>query len=546
MKKVSCLTLLGALAALLFGAGVMAACGETEPCAVHQFGEWTVSVPATCERAGEETRTCSVCDFVETRAISATGHEWDDGKIETERTCEQDGLVLYTCRNCSTEREETLKAQGHSWKTSRVIQAATCTKPGLEAAECRNCDEKDNEHVIPALGHEPDKTKWHTIQDSSCMQEGLREGYCTRCKQNFEEKLPKLEHEAKTDSTIIEREATCTAVGKESFECKYCGERIEREIPKTNHTWDSSYTIDELPTADREGSKSQHCSGCDARRNVVAIPSLSSGKSLDYEFRLVRTNGEKLSVSGVKVDVYRLSDGQEEWVQSANTDRGAANFTLPIGEYCAKVSGLPLGYSAEEKYTFETGEILCKIPLKGTLIAKGQPVADTYRVGTVVRDFTFTTIATKNSESREISLGELLQEKKIVVLNFWATWCGPCENEFPALKTAYEKYKDSIAVIAVNSAATGDTREQIVSYANDHDLPFWFVKDDSENLYGKAGTGSIPLTVIIDSEGVICYHHVGTLGETEFENAFRRYAGTTAAQTEIALLPETAIKRRRP
>ena len=68
------------------------------------------------------------------------------------------------------------------------------------------------------------------------------------------------------------------------------------------------------------------------------------------------------------------------------------------------------------------------------------------------------------TDGSEAKLSELLKDKEVVVLNIFASWCGPCEKEFPDMEKTYQKYKDKMEIVAVS----GD-----------------LVLDEMEDMYGK-------------------------------------------------------------
>ena len=84
---------------------------------------------------------------------------------------------------------------------------------------------------------------------------------------------------------------------------------------------------------------------------------------------------------------------------------------------------------------------------------------------------------------------------KRVLLNFWATWCGPCVQEMPAFQRLSEDYPDDVVILAVNC---GESKEE-VPIALDENL-------EASNLYPAT---SIPLTLIVDEEGDIVYSSYG-------------------------------------
>ena len=82
-----------------------------------------------------------------------------------------------------------------------------------------------------------------------------------------------------------------------------------------------------------------------------------------------------------------------------------------------------------------------------------------------MQDFTVQTL------DGSFHLSEVLQEKKMVLINFFASWCGPCKMEFPYMEEAYKQYADSVAVLAL-SVEPNDTTDVLRSYAEENGLSF--------------------------------------------------------------------------
>lgn len=125
----------------------------------------------------------------------------------------------------------------------------------------------------------------------------------------------------------------------------------------------------------------------------------------------------------------------------------------------------------------------------------------------------------KTMDGKTISLSDL--KGKVVVLDFWATWCGPCKASFPVLQKVYEKYKDNknVVILAVNSRETtkGAEREKLVKqFIKDNKYTFAVVfdNDDKEKAYiAQFGVEGIPTKIILDKEGTIQFKSVGFLNE---------------------------------
>ena len=101
-----------------------------------------------------------------------------------------------------------------------------------------------------------------------------------------------------------------------------------------------------------------------------------------------------------------------------------------------------------------------------------------------------------------------------VVVNFWATWCGPCQDEMPLMQEAYKEYGDRAAFMFVNlTDGTYDTVESVGEFMEryGYDLPVFFDSDASgAEAYGVTG---IPFTVFIDRDGAVAGSHLGSISE---------------------------------
>lgn len=109
---------------------------------------------------------------------------------------------------------------------------------------------------------------------------------------------------------------------------------------------------------------------------------------------------------------------------------------------------------------------------------------------------------------------------KPVVLNFAASWCGPCETEAPTLARMYDKYKDQVAFVGL---AVRDSEQSQREFADRHGLTFPIGMDPQGNImynYQKAGKVSlagIPTTFFLDREGNIATFWVGPVSDSTLE-----------------------------
>ncbi len=140
--------------------------------------------------------------------------------------------------------------------------------------------------------------------------------------------------------------------------------------------------------------------------------------------------------------------------------------------------------------------------------------ADEY-LGKPAPDFSVTTI-----DGETFTLSEELKTKKAVLINFWATWCGPCVGEFPYLEEAYEQYKDRVAVIALSVEET-DTQEVMAEFAQENALTFPIASDSELGLGDHFAVYGIPTTVLVDRFGNVVLVEIGAQSRPDaFTNAF--------------------------
>lgn len=91
---------------------------------------------------------------------------------------------------------------------------------------------------------------------------------------------------------------------------------------------------------------------------------------------------------------------------------------------------------------------------------------------------------------------------KIVVLNFFATWCGPCLQELPLLQKLHDKHRDSdkVAFVVVGREETDET---VASFQKEHQFTFRMVADPERKIYSQYAKSLIPRTYLIDEQGQI-------------------------------------------
>ncbi|EDP75663.1 TlpA disulfide reductase family protein [Hydrogenivirga sp. 128-5-R1-1] len=120
-------------------------------------------------------------------------------------------------------------------------------------------------------------------------------------------------------------------------------------------------------------------------------------------------------------------------------------------------------------------------------------------------DFTLKTL-----DGKEVSLKDY--RGKVVLLNFWATWCPPCREEMPLFVRMYEKYKDKgFEILAVS---TDSSLEPVKKFVKEYRINFPVLYDD-KNVVSLYGIQGLPTSFLIDRDGVILKVRLGEYKEIE-------------------------------
>lgn len=189
----------------------------TDAACAHRFGEWQVTVAATCTKDGVSRRICSICGAVEEKPVPATGHKFGAWTVTKAATCTESGISTRKCSVCGTEETMIVPSLGHSM-TATAGKAATCTEAGNSAYwSCSRCHKffsdaagkteiaKDS-WVIAALDHD-EATR--AAVAATCYASGHEaDTYCKRC------------------GIVITAGATIPATGKHTYVngvCTVCG-----------------------------------------------------------------------------------------------------------------------------------------------------------------------------------------------------------------------------------------------------------------------------------------------------------------------------------
>ena len=244
----------------------------------HDFGEWQVTVEATCETSGKKTRKCSRCEVTETEELPALEHVPSDWETTKDATCEKNGEEVQECTRCGKvlDRKE-LPALGHVPSEWYIIKDVTCGENGEQVQVCNRCGEVLEKEQIPATGKHKFGS-WRTVKAATVLSEGQRERSCSVCGKKDRASIAKL----KKVLTLNVR-GTIPVKVKQTF-------RVSVTMGKGDSvkTWKSSNT--KIATV-----KSGTVRGVKAGRATITV-TLKSGISKNFKVKVQKTDVATTSI----------------------------------------------------------------------------------------------------------------------------------------------------------------------------------------------------------------------------------------------------------
>ena len=186
-----------------------AACCTATACFehIHQFSEDNYyETPATCTEDGVRYYPCLGGDYVKEEIIPAA-HKYSDDAVIVMATCDRAGNITRTCTVCGAEGFETLEPTGHAFIEGDIYENPTCTKSGVRIMQCKN--DYRHSYLVPVapLGHT--YGKWVTTVEPGCSYPGKEESRCSVCGDTAERALVAVEHSY--------RDGKCSTCGRRDW-----------------------------------------------------------------------------------------------------------------------------------------------------------------------------------------------------------------------------------------------------------------------------------------------------------------------------------------
>jgi cytochrome c biogenesis protein CcmG/thiol:disulfide interchange protein DsbE len=138
-------------------------------------------------------------------------------------------------------------------------------------------------------------------------------------------------------------------------------------------------------------------------------------------------------------------------------------------------------------------------------------------VGRQAPDFTLQTWDTPSGQTIHLAA---LKGKQPIILNFWASWCTPCQQESPMLEAAWQKYRaDGIAFVGIDYQ---DNQAEARQFLQKYGITYPVGPDSSGSISVDYGVSNVPSTIFIDRSGVVVRTHLGPLDAATLDDGIQQ------------------------
>ena len=120
-------------------------------------------------------------------------------------------------------------------------------------------------------------------------------------------------------------------------------------------------------------------------------------------------------------------------------------------------------------------------------------------------------------DGNQISLGDFAGQP--VVINFWATWCPPCQDEMPLLAGAYEREGGQVVFLAIS---INEPERAVRRFVENNDIPFVVLLDEGGKVASEYQAKSIPVTYFVNRDGQVVMRYLGQIPTHRLEDGLNR------------------------
>ena len=115
---------------------------------------------------------------------------------------------------------------------------------------------------------------------------------------------------------------------------------------------------------------------------------------------------------------------------------------------------------------------------------------------------------------------------KVVVVNFWATWCPPCKKEIPALSSVYRRYKER-GMVLLGVMEDNPKNDELLNFRSDYDMSYPVIRGSFDVVEAFGSPDRLPTTFVFNKKGKQVYSHIGPLDEDELARLVEKFLAET-------------------
>jgi thiol-disulfide isomerase/thioredoxin len=177
-----------------------------------------------------------------------------------------------------------------------------------------------------------------------------------------------------------------------------------------------------------------------------------------------------------------------------------------------------------------TSLLLCTVPVLASAQHENQPTIRFVRNPDPAPDFKLTGL-----DGKPVTLAS--SKGKVTLLNFWATWCGPCRAEIPDLVELQNKYKDRLQILGL--VVDDDDQDAIKKFVAEFGINYPVAIAGNEIRFQYGGIAALPTSFVLDAEGRIVQKHEGLRDPVLYETEIRALLGLPIGNIQVETFEDT-------
>ena len=257
---------------------------------------------------GTATITAKSGTLSQTITVNVTTHAWDAGKVTTPATCEKKGVKTYTCTKCGATQTEEIAATGHQHTEIRNAKEAECETAGYTGdTYCTDCNKKLKDgKEIEATGHQ--NTEVRDAKEATCEKAGYTgDTYCLKCKKKISTGTEIAKKPHAWDAGKVTTAPQCEKEGVKTYTCTKCGATKTEAVEATGHQHTEIRNAKEAECETTGYTGDTYCTDCNKKLKDGVVIELTGHQNIEVR-DAVEATCKKAGYTG---DIYCLKCGKQ-------------------------------------------------------------------------------------------------------------------------------------------------------------------------------------------------------------------------------------------